>query len=257
MHPVALGIGMNSSPGGGLGMVANPPYIRFEVKAVERRKSVEEGGEVFYVDTVFAHVTSHGSKDTVTKVAKEWFVQLKEDVRQGRFPQQWLDAYLATFKAWENDQEPPVIGTSIKNWPAASPAEIKHCNGFGIRSVEDLATANEELIGRLGMGGRALCQRAKDWVQGSKDSAPLVQQLAAVRAENEGLKFQLAAANDRARIAETQLRDRPQAVGQVAQLLPVFAPLESRLQSARDEAPEVDETDLIGNAVSESLGDPI
>lgn len=246
MQP-AMGLGMNSSAAG---LSANPPYIRFEVKAVERRKSAEEGGEVFYVDVVFAHVTSHGSKDTVVKNADEWFKQLKEDVRQGRFMQHWLDAYLATYNAWKAGQEPPVIGTAIRNWPAASPAEIKHCAAFGIRAVEDLACANEELIGRLGMGGRSLCARAKDWVQGSKDQAPLIQQLAALRAENDGLKLQLSNANERARIAELQRGS--QGVGSPQQSFGVLAPLEQRLQEARDNAGEQKED--VSDVLDEVLG---
>jgi hypothetical protein len=239
---------MNSSA---IGMTANPPYIRFETKAVEKRKSAEEGGEVFYVDTVFANITSHGSKDTVVKIADEWFKQLKEDVRQGRFPQQWYDAYIATYAAWKNDQEPPVSGTAIKNWPAASPAEIKHCAAFGVRAVEDLATANEELIGRLGMGGRSLCLRARDWVQGKADQAPLIAQLNALRLEVDGLKLQLSQARDRVRELEAQ--PRQQAVGAYLPPLPM-ASLEERLAAAKDSVKDADEGDVIGGVLDDVLG---
>ena len=182
-----MNLGMNSASV----MGANPPYIRFELRAVERRKPATEGGSTFYVDTDFALITSHGSKDTVEKVAPEWFEQLKEQVRQGRFPQQWLDAYKAAYSAWKNDQELPVVGTPIKNWPVATAGEVKSLAALGIRAVEDLANANEELISKLGMGGRSLCARAKDWVVSSQGTAPLVSQLDSMRQVNLGLEEQL------------------------------------------------------------------
>src|SRR5207344_126223 len=115
---------------------------RFEKRAVERR---DAAGSITFDDVDFAIVTTHGSPNGTEKIVKEWFVQLKDEVRQERFPQQWLDAYQAAYNAWTNDQEPPVDGTAIKNWPSASPAEVKILSNLGIVCVEDLAQANEEL----------------------------------------------------------------------------------------------------------------
>lgn len=226
-----MSLGMNQ---GGV-LQANPPYIQFETRAVEKRKTDAEGGASYYVDTDFAMVTSHGSKDTVEKVAVEWFDFLKEQVRQGRFPQQWLDAFKASYNAWKNDQELPVQGTPIKNWPAASPAEIKHCAALGLRAVEDLATANEELIGRLGMGGRSLCNRAKDWVTSKSGTAPLIAQLDSSRQVQAGQEHQIRTLNERLKLLEAQLAARPAAPQEWVGVLP---PLEDRLAAARDSVPE-------------------
>ena len=223
-----MSIGMNSSSI----MQANPPYIRFEVRAVEKRKPETEGAGVFYVDTDFALVTSHGSKDTVEKIAVEWFDHLKEQVRQGRFPQQWLDAFLANYRAWKNDQEPPVVGTSIKNWPAASPAEMKMLAGFGIRAVEDLANANEELIHRLGMGGRSLCARAKDWVTSKDGTAPLVLQVDAMRQSQRGMEQQLKDLIESNRVLKLQLEQRTSMI-QASAASGAPASLEDRLLEAQ------------------------
>lgn len=169
-------------------MEANPPYITFEVRAIEKRLPATEGGTVYYEDVDYAIVTAHGGKDTVEKVVKDWFVYLKEQARQGRYPLKWVEAFNLSYKAWKEDKELPVIGTPIKNWPVASPAEIKRLTGLGLRAVEDIATANEELIGRLGMGGRSLCQRAKDWVAAKDGTGPLVQRLDALGQTNIGLE---------------------------------------------------------------------
>ena len=243
----SIGLGINSSP---IGMTANPPYVRFETRAVEKRKLVEEGGQVYSVDIDFALVTSHGSKDTVVKIVVDWFSQLKEEVRQGRFPPQWLETYEASYRAWKNDQELPVAGTALKNWPVATPAEIKNCSNFGIRAVEDLANANEELISRLGMGGRALCNRAKDWVQaGSGDKAALVKQLDSDRHIIIGLQSQIASLTEKVANLSLQLKSQPM-TPHVASM----APLENRLQEARDSISEVNDDDVIGGVLKEALG---
>lgn len=242
-----MSLGLNSSSV----MPANPPYIRFEVRAIEKRKPDTEGAAVYYEDTDFALVTSHGSKDTVEKIAKDWFEHLKEQVRQGRFPQQWLDAFKASYTAWKNDQEPPVIGTAIKNWPAASPAEMKMLAGFGIRAVEDLANANEELIHRLGMGGRSLCARAKDWVTSKDNTAPLVLQLDALRQSQRGLEQQLADLRETNKILQAQLNQR---AAQPAQAwAPPERPLEDRLLEAQaaTERTTMSDSDAVDDALAE------
>lgn len=241
-----MSLGMNQ---GGV-LQANPPYIQFETRAVPKQKPAVEGGALYYVDTDYALVTSHGSKDTVEKVAVEWFDFLKDQVRQGRFPQQWLDAFKASYNAWKNDQELPVQGTPIKNWPVASPAEIKHCAALGIRAVEDLATANEELIGRLGMGGRSLCARAKDWVTSKSDTAPLISQLEASRQIQAGQEQQIRTLTERMQVLEMQLAQRPQIMQPGLGLVGVLPPLEDRLAAARDSAAEGMSDD---EAIAESL----
>ena len=148
---------MNPSPGF---QEARPPYIRFERRAVEQRKTAEEGGAVFYVDMDFALITPHGSKDTTEKIVKEWLPRLTEEARQNRIPTSWVEAYKEAYHAFQNDQEPPLNGFSIKDWPSASPAEIKMMINLRVLTVEDLAALNDEGLGRLGMGARSLQQRA-------------------------------------------------------------------------------------------------
>jgi hypothetical protein len=235
------GLGYNSSSV----MMANPPYTQFEVRAIEKRKTAEEGGTVFYVDTDYVLVTSHGSKDTTEKVVGEWFDYLKEQARQGRFPQQWLDAFKARYAAWKADQEPPVEGTAITNWPAISPAEAKLCKQLGIRAVEDLALANEELIGRLGMGGRSLCARAKDWVTSKDGTAPLIAQLDASRQSQLGLEQQVKDLREAIRALQVQSTQKV-----ILEQHPM-EPLEDRLERARVVS-EVNEDKAINEAIAEA-----
>lgn len=211
-------------------LTARPPYIRFETRAIEKRKTAEEGGASTFVDVDFALVTSHGSKDTVEKVVSEWFPRLAEDVRQGRFNATWLKAYKDNYEAWKNNQEPPINGTSIKLWPVPSPAEVKHMLACHVRTVEDLAGANEELIGRLGMGARGLKQKAVDWLTGKNGQAPLIAQLDAMRQIIAGLEFRAEESAKLIRALEQQLQAKASAASPTEALPPVS----DRLVRAQD-----------------------
>lgn len=172
-------------------LAPRPPYITFERRAVEKRKLIEEGSAPYFVDVDFALVTPQGSKDVLEKIVDEWFPQLANECRQGRFNPAWLKAYKEAYEAWKTDQVPPLNGFSIKLWPAATPAEVKQLIACRVLTVEDLAAANEELLARLGMGSRSLKQRAVDWLTGKNGQGALVRELDGLRQQNEGLKVHI------------------------------------------------------------------
>ena len=211
MQPIGIGSVLSAAP--------QLPFVSFEKRAVERRRTVEEGGSSYYEDVDFALITPFGSKDRTEKVVAEWFSRLTIEVKDGRLPQQWLDAFRSAYSAWKNDQAPPVVGTDIRQWPAISPAECKMLVDLHCSSVEALAGANEEFLQRYGMGGRALQQKAQSWLTAQKDHGPIVARIAALEAASEGLKSQIDLWRSRAQAAEMALQMVPQ-----AQPLPYAAP---------------------------------
>jgi len=234
----------------GVGMMeVRPPYIAFERRAVEHRGLAEVGGGINYVDKDFALVTAQGSRDTTEKLIDEWFPYLRDQVRQGRFPAKWLDAYQESYKAWKNDQEPPLHGTSVKNWPAASAAEVKILVAARVLTIEDLALANEEMLERIGMGARSLKQRAIDWTTGKTGQGALVAQLDALRQVIAGLEVRLANAEARAAAAET----RTSTVQVVPSAPAGMEPLDDRLARARQKDTGPSDDALIGDALNEVL----
>lgn len=167
----------------------NPPYVTFEKRAVEDRDASIEHGKAMSKDVDYALITPMGSKDRVERVVSDWFEMLKREVVDGRFPQEWLTAFQKAYEAWKNDQEIPVGGTPIKQWTYLSPAQVKNLLVWHIRTVEDIASANEETIRRLGMGGYSIVQAAKDFLSMSSDPKnKTVGELAALRASVETLK---------------------------------------------------------------------
>ena len=162
-----------------------PPFVVFERVAVEDRAASVEAGHYVAQDIDMAFITPVGSKDRIERRVVDWFENLEREVANGRFPRMWLSEFKAAYAAWKEGKEIPVNGTPIVAWPVASPAQIKMLVENNIRTVEDLAAANEEAISRLGMGGRALKDRAGIWLQSSADQGKLTEELNALRIEKK------------------------------------------------------------------------
>ena len=167
---------------------ARPPYVTFEFRAEEDRAASIEAGHYVSKDVPFVLVTPMGSKDRHESPADEWFARREQDAAEGRFPREWLSAFKGAFAEWKAGREIPLNGTSVANWPVASPAQVKMLLDLKVRTVEDLAEANEETLSRLGMGGRTLKQKAQDWLASANDMGKVSEQLAGLRADNEALK---------------------------------------------------------------------
>jgi cell division protein FtsB len=202
-------------------------------------------------------VTPHGSKDCIEKNVREWIPHLELEARQGRFPPNWLAAYKEALALYKTGQEAPLNGLSVKNWPAASPAEVKILLYLNCLTVEDLAAANEELAQNIGMGARSLIQRAKDFLAAQKDTTPLVRKLDALAATVQGLEVQIGSLKDRNGSLEAENAYLRTQIGQaVAGGVPPMAlpALEDRLASARANAARasVNEDALIDDAISET-----
>ena len=165
-----------------------PPYVRFEVRAEEDRQASIEAGHYVGKDIHYALITPMGSKDCIERKADEWFDKLKQDVSEGRCPREWLAAFKEVYKEWCEGREAPVNGTPITDWPPVSPSQVKTLLSLQVRTVEDLAAANEEVLGRIGMGGRALKQRAVDWLTSSESAGKASGELSALKAANENLQ---------------------------------------------------------------------
>jgi len=159
---------------------ARPPHVVFERRAEEDRQASIEQGRYVARDADYAIVTPAGSKDRVERLVSDWFSMLAGEVRSERWPQAWLDQLKAGYEAWKLGQTPPESGTPLTTWPALSPAQVKNWQQIGIRTVEELAEANEETLSAYGMGSRDMKARAGLFLENAKsDSGPLVAKLRA------------------------------------------------------------------------------
>lgn len=195
---------------------ARPPFVSFERRAVEDRAESIRQGKYMTRDVDFIVVVPHGSagKLSIEEVYEEWLAKIRPlagvDIRApgamsdtplmaaSRFPYEWLEKIERAYAAWKSGQELPIEGTPIENWPVLSPAQLVNCRSINIRTVEELAVATDDAVGRIGIGGIALRQRARDWLEALKSDAGKVSgEMEALKVENASLQQRLQELEDR------------------------------------------------------------
>lgn len=156
-------------------MQERPAYVEFELRAMEDREKSIEAGHAVYKDVAYAIVTPPGGNLVTEKNAEKWLADLqKRNDPNARH-------YQASYDAWKAGLEAPVDGTRVEDWPSITPAQIKQLRAGGVRTVEDLAAANENTVNRIGMGGRALKQKAQAWLDSASGAGKAAEELNALR----------------------------------------------------------------------------
>jgi hypothetical protein len=168
------------------------PYVRFVMRSTQHR---DNEGVLSFKDVVWAIVTAAGGKDSLEKVAVDWIQGLEDMAASGRVPAEWPSEYHRALAAFMTGQEIPVHGTPIKSWPPLTPAQREAVLHANCLTVEDLAAANDEMKGRIGMGSLNLVDLAKKWL--AEASGPgvlaaridvLTEQLAGISLRNQTLE---------------------------------------------------------------------
>ena len=162
-----------------------PAYVAFERRAVEDRSRSLSEGRYIAVDIDFAIITPAGSKDRIERRVDEWLSMLRQQVSEQRYPQEWLQHYSTSYDMWRSGQELPPTGSPLSQWGAISPAQLKNCLSINLRTIEDLANANEESLARLGMGGRDLQSRARTYLETAKNLGTTAEVINSLRQEVE------------------------------------------------------------------------
>lgn len=158
-----------------------PAYVRFERRPIEDRATSLTAGHVVTKDVDYAIITPVGSRDEIPREVKDWFAQLKGQVKDQRIPEKFQEYYTRAYEAWKRGEDIPVEGTPIKGWQVLSPSQQANVLAANVRTVEDLALANGEAITRIGMGGHEIKQKAEAWLKASKEVGTVVQENSALR----------------------------------------------------------------------------
>lgn len=166
---------------------ARPPFVEFKQVAKHDPKRSEELGYRVTKNVDMAFIMQPGSRDQVEIEAKAWLESIKRkslNAAPDAYPQEWIDQFNKKFDAWKAGLELPEIGTSVREWPILSPAQVENLIAIKVMTIEDVAAMTEEAMRQFGMGGRELKTKAAEWIAG-KDVAQNALQ------ENEELKKQL------------------------------------------------------------------
>lgn len=177
---------------------ARPPYIEFYVDAVLDQAASDAAGRRVTKDVNMVRIIPPGGQLIVEKKPEEWIAQLKRKAIErthDAFPQEWIDNIQKSYDSWKAGLEPPLNGTSVKEWALLSPAQAQNFINMRILTIEDVAAMTEEAMARVGMGSRNLRDKAREWLQAKEIASNAV-------AENAELKAKLATLE--ARLAELE-----------------------------------------------------
>lgn len=167
---------------------ARPPYVEFKRIAIHDAVKTQELGRRVTKDVDFAYIMQPGSRDQVERKAVDWLAMIKQKNLDGSpdaYPEEWVRGFHEKYKAWQEGQEMPLNGTSVKEWSLLSPAQAENFISLRILTIEDVAAMTEDALGRYGMGGRELRDKAREWLTKQEVANTLA-------IENETLKQQLA-----------------------------------------------------------------
>lgn len=166
---------MQAVEGGG-----NRSFVQFHWKAVQdEAKSLEQGRPIFE-DVEYITVTIPGDKYSIVDK------RVQEHHRR---------EYFREYQAWKaGEDQDRASGTLLSEWPGVTRAQVEELAYFKIRTVEALAATSDGNLEALGMNGRALRQKARDYLMRANEAAPVSQmraELDAARGEKEVMQRQL------------------------------------------------------------------
>lgn len=165
-----------------------PPYVRFEDRAVEDRTASIEKGHLVHKSVHFAIITPPGSRDQIEKEASQWLEDTARAVKDGRFPETWLMHFQRQYEAFKEGLELPEDGTPIRTWGAINRATAENILAANIRTVEDLAEANDQALSMIGIGAQTLKQRAKAYLQTIEKNGKPAEKIAALEIQVASLQ---------------------------------------------------------------------
>lgn len=164
-----------------------PPLVSYEIRQVENRAKSIAAGHYMADDVVYVRVQQRGGRDTTERPYADWIELQKQHASENRIPEEWIEKFERAYERFVKGEEIPEEGTSIKNWPVPTPAQVKMLLGLNLLTVEQVAVANTEVIGRMGMGGLTLKQQANDYLDAANASGKLVARLNQAESENKVL----------------------------------------------------------------------
>lgn len=188
-------------------MQNRPPFVMFETQAVKDPIATEAAGIIQYKNVDYALITPSGSKDQVVKIAVEWLAQIRKQALDGIYDPDWVKHFTLRYEEFKKGNEMPENGTPLKMWPAITPADIAVLHAARIFTVEDLAVLPDSGFQVVGMGARALRDKAVAWL-GAGDKGKTAEQIAKLTADVANLMQRLEAEFEKRKELEAALRKK-------------------------------------------------
>jgi hypothetical protein len=165
------------------------PHLFFSEDSIEDRGASIAAGRLVSKPIDKVTIRQPGSKDDVEKEAEPWLETLHQNPN---WAPEWVERAKSMYRQWKAGQEITQVGTHIRMWAPVSKSEAEMLIAAGVRTVEELASANEQIISRIGIGGRDLKNRAIAWMDSAAKDGRGAEELNALRVANEAQSKQIA-----------------------------------------------------------------
>ena len=146
----------------------------------ERRFRIRDGKPASY-DVVHVYQPGESQRSKTPLMVSE-VLKVREDGDPDN--PAWLaarvrkDAVLPAYEAWKKGEELPTDGTPLGAWPGITPDQAAGLKAAGLRSIEEVANANDALMSKIPLPNvRGLKELAANYLAGS-DRAKVASALA-------------------------------------------------------------------------------
>ena len=140
-------------------------YVKFYMESVkDEERTIEEGRPIF-IDREYIKIIPVGDKNTVVcrPVKTTWDAGTPPDTER------WANLYAA----FKNQQIQVSEGTPLEEWAILSKSQVQMIKAANVHTVEQLAQVSDANLNNLGMGARALREKAIAFLQQAKDGSAL------------------------------------------------------------------------------------
>lgn len=158
-------------------------YPEFFIKAVQKTAETEKKGRPVFKEVEYVRIFVAGDNKNIIE-------KKVSDIEKQRWP--------AAYKAFQEKGETPMEGTPLEEWPLLSVSQVATLKAIHVKTVEQLASMDDNAISNYGMGGGKLRDQAQAFIDissGSKDYAKLASENKSMKTEMAELKKQLKTLN--------------------------------------------------------------
>tara|TARA_Y100000310_G_scaffold321246_1_gene378619 strand:- start:2072 stop:2617 length:546 start_codon:yes stop_codon:yes gene_type:complete len=147
-------------------------YARFFMDQVKNEDKSVEAGHAVFDEAEMVEITIGGSTPMVNTYP------VKDKHRE---------QYAAAYGAYKKGEEAPLDGVPLTEWPQITAPQVDEFKRLGVRTVEDLVGATEQILQSFGPGGMALSLKAKAYLEAAAGPGKLSEEVHSLRTENDAL----------------------------------------------------------------------
>lgn len=172
-------------------------WVQFAMKPIQNNYRTQREGRPVFEDQLWIEIRTPGGLNIIERPAAE------ED--KVRFARHWA------FYQQTHGAEGQQIGTPLAQWPLLRPSQIEELRALKFYTVEQVAAASDEQLGRLGMlagmAPMAFRERARLYLESARDNALAQKQEEEKRALQEQLAAERKAREEQAAKHEAEMME--------------------------------------------------